>query len=325
MREWKRAGALLLSMALLAAALCGCAARQTPEKAGEIDLTAELAAAELVPLAGTAAVATTLMPVASGTDVRTNDKAAVDASNPKDGYVMVKWLEGDSAKLKVIVTGPSGSKYTYNLSAKGNYEVFPLSDGSGAYQIGIYKNVSGTRYSVAFTTSVTAQLRDEFSPFLLPNQYVNYKADSQVVKKAAELTKFCKDDLASIKAVYNYVISNFTYDKQRAATVQSGYLPDLDAVLAAKKGICFDYAAVMTAMLRSQGIPCKLVVGYSGSVYHSWINAYTKEKGWITNAIYFDGTQWKLMDPTFASTGKSSSAIMKYIGNGGNYTAKYLY
>ena len=25
-----------------------------------------------------------------------------------------------------------------------------------------------------------------------------------------------------------------------------------------KKGICFDYAALMTGMLRSQGIPCKL-------------------------------------------------------------------
>ena len=81
----------------------------------------------------------------------------------------------------------------------------------------------------------------------------------------------------------------------------------------------------MTAMLRSRGIPCKLVVGYSGKAYHAWINTYTNEGGWVDSVIYFDGTSWKLMDPTYASTGRQSDAIMKYIGNGANYKAKYLY
>ena len=31
------------------------------------------------------------------------------------------------------------------------------------------------------------------------------------------------------------------------------------------------------------------------------------------------------MDPTFASTGGQSAAIMKYIGDGKNYSVKYLY
>ena len=31
------------------------------------------------------------------------------------------------------------------------------------------------------------------------------------------------------------------------------------------------------------------------------------------------------MDPTFASSGKQSKEIMQYIGNGGNYKAKYSY
>lgn len=49
------------------------------------------------------------------------------------------------------------------------------------------------------------------------------------------------------------------------------------------------------------------------------------EEGWIDAAIYFDGQEWKLMDSTFASSNNSSQAIMKYIGNGANYQAKYLY
>lgn len=62
-------------------------------------------------------------------------------------------------------------------------------------------------------------------------------------------------------------MKTLTYDKKKAQTVQSGYLPNVDQVLASKTGICFDYAALMTAMLRSQGIPTKLVVGYTGNVY----------------------------------------------------------
>ena len=95
--------------------------------------------------------------------------------------------------------------------------------------------------------------------------------------------------------------------------------------LAQKKGICFDYAALMTAMLRSQDIPTKLVVGYTGSLYHAWINVFLEGQGWVDNVIYFDGHDWKLMDPTFASSGKQSKEIMQYIGNGGNYKAKYSY
>ena len=116
-----------------------------------------------------------------------------------------------------------------------------------------------------------------------------------------------------------------TYDTAKASSVQSGYLPNVDLVLAQKKGICFDYAALMTAMLRSQDIPTKLVVGYTGNRYHAWINVYLEGQGWVDNIIYFDGTSWKLMDPTFASSGNQSQEIMQYIGNGANYQAKYSY
>lgn len=168
-------------------------------------------------------------------------------------------------------------------------------------------------------------LKDEFVPFLRPNQYVNYTEDSQAVALAAELTAGMTDNLEKVKTIYDYVVQNISYDRLLAAKVQSGYLPDIDQVLAKKKGICFDYAALMSAMLRSQEVPTKLVVGYTGSVYHAWINVYSEEEGWIDAAIYFDGQEWKLMDPTFASSNNSSQAIMKYIGNGANYQAKYLY
>ena len=175
------------------------------------------------------------------------------------------------------------------------------------------------------TADVTVELRDEFAPFLRPNQYVDYTDAPNTVQLGAELTIGIEHPLDKVAVVYDHVIHGFTYDQEKADTVKSGYLPDLDAVLEAKKGICFDYAALMTAMLRSQNVPCKLVVGYAGANYHSWINVWTEENGWIDGAIFFDGSSWQRMDPTFASSANKSESIMEYIGNGKNYSEKYLY
>jgi hypothetical protein len=264
------------------------------------------------------------VPAAPGTAAQNKGNAVIDYSNTKDGYVMVKYAKNTSKPLRAIVKDPGGVSYVYSLKA-GKYEVFPLSGGSGSYTIGVYENVGGSKYAVANTATVKVALADEFAPFLRPNQYVNYNKDSRTVKEAAGLVRDSGGLIGEISAMYNYVISNIAYDRDAANSVRSGYLPDVDAALGRGKGICFDYAAVMTAMLRGRGIPCKLAVGYSGKVYHAWINAYSKETGWVNQVIYFEGSNWQRMDPTFASSGNQSGEIMKYIGDGRNYTEKFIY
>lgn len=261
----------------------------------------------------------------TGITVYQNAKASVDASNLSEGYVMVRYTGGKQVRIKVLITGENGVTYTYNLNNTGVAETFPLTEGNGRYSIKVYENTTGTKYALAFSTQVDMTLRNVFLPYLYPNQYVNYTADCATVKKAAELTAGKTSDLDKISAIYYFVTDNFTYDYNLASTVQSGYLPDVDKVLAAKKGICFDYAAVMSAMLRSQNIPCKLVVGYAGTVYHAWINVYIEGVGWVDKVIYFDGKTWTMMDPTFVSTGKHSSSILSYVTNDANYQQKYAY
>lgn len=101
---------------------------------------------------------------------------------------------------------------------------------------------------------------------------------------------------------------------------EAGYLPDVDDTLSTGTGICFDYAALTTAMLRSQDIPCKLQIGYSGDVKHAWIDVYIRGRGWVTKAVSFDGDTWKLMDPTFDANSDGDEAIQEYIGDESNYT-----
>ena len=121
-----------------------------------------------------------------------------------------------------------------------------------------------------------------------------------------------------------YITDNITYDHNLAETVASGYIPSVDSVLASGKGICFDYAAVMATMLRSQGIPTRLEVGYAGQAYHAWISTYVSDVGWIDGIIQFNGSSWTLMDPTFAAN-SDKEAFEQFIGDGNNYVTLYKY
>ena len=321
--RWRSVLALALALGLLA----GCSAKEAVPAAAyveQVEIESVIIEDEAVALSeAPPAPSAMLLAVPSGEKVKQSSKAVIDYSNTGDGYVMVQYTAQTSKRLKVQVKGPT-TTYTYNLTP-GKWETFPLSDGNGKYQVSLFENVSGTKYALVQTVSQTVTLKDEFAPFLRPNQYVDYSAASKAVAKAVELTAEITDPMKKVATVYDYVVGTLTYDKEKASTVKSGYLPDLDAVLEAKKGICFDYASLMTGMLRSQGVPCKLVVGYAGTTYHAWISVWSEESGWVNGAIFFDGHSWQRMDPTFASSANQSKSIMQYIGDGANYTVKYLY
>ena len=321
--------AIMLTMTVAACAQETTAIHTPGEESYEINEDVMDLASEMIPLTASPPSMFTA-PTAPGTLTKANNKATIDYSNAKEGYVMVRFMSSTSKQLRVLITGPSNVQYQYTLKQDATYDVYPLSDGNGKYTIGVYEQTEGNRYSTTVTATIDVTLNDEFAPFLIPNQYVNFTADSAAVAKAAELTEDTEGVMEKVAAIYNFVILHLSYDRVFAREVtqgkHTGYLPDVDKVLANRKGICFDYAALMTAMVRSQHIPCRLVVGYAGKDYHAWIDVYNEDTGeWVNTAIYFDGKEWNRMDPTFASTGNQSRTVMDYIGDGSNYSARFLY
>lgn len=266
--------------------------------------------------------ATVLVPVADGSVTYGNTLTTIDASHSDEGYVMVNYT-GSNSKVKLQITGPDQVTYTYNLHGP-DYEVFPLTAGNGSYTISVYENIHNTEYASAYSTSIEISLKNAFGPYLYPNQYVNFDASMQTVKRSEELAKGATNDLDVVSKVYNYLIDNITYDYTKASSVQSGYLPVVDDVLEKRTGICFDYAAVMATMLRVQKIPTRLEVGYAKENYHAWISTYITDIGWINGVIEFDGANWHLMDPTFAASDSSQETI-DFITDSDNYTTKYVY
>ncbi len=258
---------------------------------------------------------------------KTANGATIDAAGAKDGYFSACYTGGGDKRIKVMAE-KDGERYTYDLKNNGESEVYPLQMGDGQYKLRVLRNITGTKYSVLNTFYVDVKLENPHSPFLHSSQYVNYTEESDVIKTAREITKDAETDLEKVDIVYGYVTNAMKYDHQKAKTVKSGYLPDVDMVVANKMGICFDYAAVMAAMTRSLGIPTKLVTGYvaPSNGYHAWNEVYIEDIGWVkTGKLYFDGESWTTMDPTFTSSAKNSDYIAKFISNKANYSIKYVY
>lgn len=264
-----------------------------------------------------------LVPEAPGSQTLGSSPLILDISNQDQGYFTAQSDSGDS-RMNIQLTTPSGVLYSYFLEP-GEQAVLPFSEGSGDYLVTCYQQVDGSQYAALYTETLTVKLKNEFLPFLYPNQYVNFSKDSQACKEASSLVTGDMKDVDILKAIYTYVTSHITYDYDKADSVEAGYLPDVDDTLSTGTGICFDYAALTAAMLRSQDIPCKLEIGYSGDIKHAWIDVYIRNKGWVTKAISFDGDTWKLMDPTFDSSSDDSEAIQDYIGDESNYTVQFIH
>lgn len=258
-------------------------------------------------------------PYASCIDIKANDKAIIDYTNCNQGYVMLKYNKATKRRLKAQVEFLGSEQvYTYDIQPEV-WETLPLSEGNGEYKITIYEHLIHTKYLVVLQTNIDVELDDELLPFLWSTKYINYEIAGKSVTKAAELTAGATSDLEKVKKIYEYIITHIDYDNEKAKNVKSGYVPNLDNTLETGKGICFDYAALTAGMLRSQNIPCKLIMGYNGEIYHAWISVWTEDTSWIDKAIYYNKDSWHRMDPTFGASGYNDKFVNEYVNNEENY------
>lgn len=262
-----------------------------------------------------------LVPEAPGKKTMGTSPLVLDISDTDQGYLTAV-SDSTDQMMNVQLTAEDGVVYSYFISP-GESAVIPFSSGSSTYQVSCYQQISDSQYAALYADTLEIKLANEFLPFLYPNQYVNFTPDSEASKLALSMVSEDTSDIDALQTIYNYVVSHVTYDYDLADTVASGYLPDVDETLQTGKGICFDYAALTTAMLRSCDIPCKLQIGYAGDIKHAWINVYIRSRGWVDKAVEFSGDSWSRMDPTFDSNSEDKDTIQEYIGDNNNYTVQF--
>lgn len=230
----------------------------------------------------------------------------LDKSTSPDGYIGLS-IENES-KIKVLLIKDE-AEYIYNVPTDGTVFYVNLPCGDGVYRLRVMQNTVGSKYFELYSEELDIKQNNEFTAFLRPTIMVNYVEDYLCVTAAAEMADEASDDFDFMKKVYDYIKNHVVYDHELAETVEAGYLPDPDVTYRSGKGICLDYAALAAAMMRSQGIPVKVIAGYVGedALYHAWNSVYIKGKGWISIELKINPLNWNRFDLTYAAENTSES------------------
>ena len=213
--------------------------------------------------------------------------------------------------------------YNFDLPNDDAPTVYPVNMGNGSYLFRIMKNTDGNNYVEVESATADVTLTSEFAPFIIPNQFCDYDENSACVKKARELTADAENQGQAVQRLCEYVVQNVGYDTSKAEKLSTttGYIPNPDETLASGTGVCFDYASLGAAMLRSQGFPTKIITGYvsPGDLYHAWIMVYV-DGSWQTGEFSVSPDTWSRVDLTFAASGST-----EFTGDGTSYTDRYVY
>ncbi len=116
----------------------------------------------------------------------------------------------------------------------------------------------------------------------------------QTIELAAQVTANYDNPFDKSLAVRDYLRANITYNDQIAAA-PDGVDPVHYTLFDLKEGYCNYYASAMAVMLRSQGVPARVVSGYALGEYdepsqsyrvraanlHTWVEVYFPNYGWI--------------------------------------------
>ena len=237
------------------------------------------------------------------------------------GLLRICYDSDTDAKLKLQVL-LGDNNIVYNLGGDGTVEDFPLQYGNGEYTARIMENVQDDEYVVIESKTFSVDVADENAVYLNSVQNVDWDytmlpiedVRNIVVQSLLEaeqngLLFSCAEDL------YNYIIQNITYDNDKVNALGYDYVPDIEQTYVDGKGICYDYASLLAAMLRSINIPTKLVKGYANSsptVYHAW------------NEIYIDG-EWLIIDTTHDSALLRSGQPFDLEKDRADYSTVYEY
>ena len=185
-----------------------------------------------------------------------------------------------------IMVAKGNEKYYYSFNE--TIEILPFQLGKGVYTIKILQNTSGNKYKVVQKKDINITTDSTNEVYLSSTQPVYWEDKDKVIELAETLTKDKKTDSEKVESIYNYIVKNIKYDYNKIKGLNDDYVPEIDNVLYDKAGICYDYSSLLAGMLRSQGIPTKLIKGYKNDLqkYHAW------------NEVLLDG-KWVVIDTTY--------------------------
>jgi hypothetical protein len=162
---------------------------------------------------------------------------------------------------------------------------------------------SRIRYSV---TSHAPQLAadERTAPILaypdsIRSHYLQVPAGSQQISDLAHhIIRQTTTPFGQALAIQRYLLENYGYSLEAGAATLSHPLEEF--LFVRKTGYCEHYATAMVVMLRTVGIPARLVTGFLATEWNEYGSYFTVRQrdahAWVE--VYFPQSGWITMDPT---------------------------
>ncbi|MEG1500874.1 MAG: transglutaminase-like domain-containing protein [Clostridiales bacterium] len=135
--------------------------------------------------------------------------------------------------------------------------------------------------TIAYDLQIAANLRNgnllssqEKAKYLLSDKFIDWQ-NPLIQKQALNITG--QDQLAKVNNIYNFVVNHMTY-------VDTEDIYSASQALTNKKGDCFDYTLLMTALCRANNIPTRICSGFLegyNNAGHAWVEVYLDKYGWV--------------------------------------------
>jgi hypothetical protein len=148
-----------------------------------------------------------------------------------------------------------------------------------------------------------------------PVDYLSTKAQEDEVKQVldaavADLNLEGKSEYYKVKAIYDYVRLNVTYDK--SLTDHSTY-----SAAVKRKSVCQGYSSMLYYMMLKAGIDCRIITGQGNGGAHGW-NIVKIGDTWYNVDVTWDSDQgsdryFLLSDATFNTLGGGHTRDAKYL------------
>jgi transglutaminase-like putative cysteine protease len=141
----------------------------------------------------------------------------------------------------------------------------------------------------------------EFPTFVTLNYLQLPKLDPRVRDLARQVTSAAQSDYEKAAAIEGYLQSTYSYTLDQGTNRPED--PIAHFLFERKKGHCEYFASSMAVMLRTLGIPSRIVNGFRGGEFNDLTDSYIVRArdahSWVE--AYFPGYGWVQFDPTPAS------------------------
>jgi protein-glutamine gamma-glutamyltransferase len=186
-------------------------------------------------------------------------------------------------------------------SLQGNYRLISADDGGAVYDMDAEHTVGSYEATTVLFNPKPAELRQASSdyPREVQSSYLQVPPlDVRIPRLAETITAGMSNNYDKAAAIEFYLRNHFAYTLQLPRVLPSDPLANF--LFERKQGHCEYFASSMAVMLRSLGIPARVVNGFRTGEFNDLTSQYvvraSSAHSWVE--VYFPGYGWVEFDPT---------------------------